>query len=249
MNPKALLKAVDAATKKNAPTILTGIGIAGMIATVVVSVKVTSKACKLLDEAKEEKERVLSKKETVQTVWKCYLPVALTGAASILCVISANKINTKRNAALNAACALAMSSAKEYSDKVIETIGEEKESEIRDEIAKDKMARTPASQSKVFATGMGDTLCFDAWTGRYFKSDVNEIKRVLNDVNYVMLNENGISLNEFYYAIGLDGVKCGEEIGWNIDQGMLELRFSTQLSDDGKPCLVMDFKTRPNSPF
>lgn len=249
MKPKELLKAIETGTKKHAPTILTGLGVAGMIATVATAIKVTPKAYLLVKDAEKEKEEKLTAIEVVKTTWKCYIPVAASGAASIFCVITANKINTKRNAALNAACALAMSSAKEYSEKVVETIGEKKESEIREEIAKDKVEKYPVSKSKVFETGKGDTLCFDALSGRYFKSDINELKRVVNDMNYVMLNETGVSLNEIYYSIGLDGIKLGEGLGWNIDRGMVEMRFSTQLSDDGRPCVVMDFKTPPYYPF
>lgn len=247
MKPKEFIKLVEKGTKKHAPTILTGIGVAGMVATVVTAVKVTPKAYSLLKEAEKEKEESLTVIETVKTTWKCYIPVALSGAASIFCVITANRIQTKRNAALNAACALAMSSAKDYREKVIETIGEKKETAIRDEIAKDKIKENPASNAKVFSTGKGETLCYDALSGRYFKSDINELKRVLNDTNFVLLNETEVTLNEIYYSIGLDGIKLGENLGWNIYKGMIEMRFSTQMSDDGKPCIVMDFITPPYS--
>ena len=98
-------------------------------------------------------------------------------------------------------------------------------------------------------TGKGETLFYDALSGRYFKSDINELKRVMNDMNFVMLNETGISLNEVYHSIGLDGIKLGENLGWNIGKGMVEMRFSTQLSDGGQPCIVMDFATPPYAIF
>ena len=55
-----------------------------------------------------------------------------------------------------------------------------------------------------------------------------------------MRDEMYISLNEFYYAIGLDGIKVGEDLGWNIDTGYIELDFSSQLAKDDTPCLVID---------
>ena len=54
-----------------------------------------------------------------------------------------------------------------------------------------------------------------------------------------------IALNEFYYEVGLPGTKMGDELGWNIDGGLIGLDFSSQLSEDGTPCLVIDYRIAP----
>ena len=55
-----------------------------------------------------------------------------------------------------------------------------------------------------------------------------------------------ISLNEFYYEIGLPSIKIGEDIGWNIDrEGYIDLRFSSQLNDNDKPVFVIDYGCGP----
>ena len=60
-----------------------------------------------------------------------------------------------------------------------------------------------------------------------------------------MLDEGYISLNDFYYEIALPETKLGDELGWHIDNGLVDLRFSSQLAEDGTPCLVIDYQIAP----
>ena len=59
-----------------------------------------------------------------------------------------------------------------------------------------------------------------------------------------MINEMDVSLNDFYYEIGLDGISIGEELGWNVNE-FIELNFSSQLASDGTPCLVLNYLVPP----
>ena len=85
----------------------------------------------------------------------------------------------------------------------------------------------------------------DSMSGRYFKSDMESIKQAINKLNRRRTYENYISLNEFYGEIGLNDVKNGELLGWNIDSGLIEPTFSTCLTEDGRPCIVLDFMVEP----
>ena len=86
---------------KHSPDILLGVGIAGMVGTVVLAVAATPKAIKLIEKKKELDEvDNLTPMETVKTTWKCYIPAAVTCAASIACLIGASSVHLKRNAAL-----------------------------------------------------------------------------------------------------------------------------------------------------
>ena len=207
---------------KHSPEILTGLGIAGMIATVVTAVRATPKALTLLEDKRIERENngeepALSVKEVIQTTWKCYIPAVVTGSISIACLICANTTNVRRNAALATAYTLSESALKEYREKVVETVGEKKEKTIREAIVEDKIKNNPVNSSEVIVTDKGDTLCYDVVSGRYFKSDKEKIKRAELELNRQMLDEMYISLNEFYYELGLNGTKLGESLGWNID--------------------------------
>lgn len=241
-----IAKGVQTVMKKHSPEILTGIGIAGMITTAVMAVKVTPKALELIEEKKKEIEvEELTAIDTVKSTWKCYIPAAITCTMSAVCLISANSVNARRNAALATAYTLSESALREYKDKVIETIGEKKEQAVRDSIAKDKIVDNPVSNREVIFTNKGDTLCYDVVSGRYFKSDINKIKNAENELNRRMRDEIYISLNDFYYEIGLSPISIGEDLGWNIDKGYIDLDFSSQLADDGTPCLVISHRVAP----
>lgn len=243
--PKFILTLRNAA-KKHSPEILTGIGVAGMITTVVMAVKATPKALILIEEKKEE-EGVdkLPALETVKAAWACYIPATIIGGMSVFCLVGASSANLRRNAALATAYTLSESALKEYQEKVVETIGEKKEQSVRDAIAKDRIDKNPVANREVIITERGNTLCYDVISGRYFKSDIDKLKKAENELNRQMRDDMYISLNEFYYEIGLNNTKLGDDLGWNIDSGYIELNFSSQLTDDGTPCLVIDYQVAP----
>lgn len=246
----AAIRNMRTAVKKHSPEILTGIGIAGMITTTVMAVRATPKALILIEEKKDELEvNELTPKETVQAAWACYIPAAVTGTVSIACLIGAGSVNIRRRAALATAYTLSESALKEYQEKVVETIGEKKEQGIRDSVAKEKIERHPVSTQQVIITERGNTLCYDSASGRYFKSDMEKLKKAENELNWRMRDEMFISWNDFNYEVGLPHMSMGDDLGWNIDTGYLELRFSSQIADDGEPCLVIDYHVEPRYDF
>lgn len=231
---------------KHSPEILTGIGITGMITSTVLAVKATPKALKLIENKKKEiNTDNLNTIDTIKAAWKPYISTVLVGLASATCIIGASATNYKRNAALASAYALSERTLLRYRDKVIDTIGERKEHQIKEKVAQDELNNNKINNSQIIITGQGDTLCMDSYSGRYFKSNMEFIKRIVNELNRRLVYENYISLNEFYGELGLDNVKNGELVGWNLDSGLIDPTFSTCLTDDGQPCLVLDFTIDP----
>lgn len=245
MSKHNIIKSIRTAMKKHSPEILTGIGIAGMITTTIMAVKATPKALILIEEKKDELEAdKLSLVETLKTAWSCYIPSALVCTVSLCCLIGASSTNFRRNTALATAYTLSESSLKEYQEKVTHTIGEKKEQVIRDEIVRDKITDNPVRDVILTEKG-GDTICYDVLSGRYFKSDQDKINRIINELNRRMRDEIYISLNDLYFELGLDNIKLGDELGWNIDKGYIDINFSSQLDANGTPCLVLDYRVAP----
>ena len=220
---------------KNDTYILTIAGVAGTITTAVLAVEATPKAIQLIEEA-ECKTSI----EKIKVAWKCYIPSAISGATTIGCIIGLNSAHTRKNAALAGLYSIAQTTFKEYQEKVIETIGDNKERKVRDEINKDKVLNNPPDTSIIFS-GTGDVLCYDPMSSRYFNSEIEKIKRIVNELNRELLTEMFISLNEFYYDLGLKPIKLGDDIGFNIDNGLLQVDFSSQLTEEGRPCLVLNY--------
>ena len=160
MNLKTFAKAVRRSAGKNASKILGGLAITGSITAVYFAVTATPKAMILLDEKKQELGvEKLDVKTIVKTAGPVYVPTALSMVLSAGCVIGAVHVDERRNAALAAACTLSESALKTYQDKVLEAIGPEKEQEIRETIALEKMAKCPEpATDRCFLRPAGEVL-------------------------------------------------------------------------------------------
>ena len=243
---KDLSQTIKSTLSKRSPEILTGIGIAGMITTTILAVKATPKAMKLLDERYGDNNgHPIPKKEVVKTCWKCYIPSAVTGAASISCLIGASKVNLKRNAALATAYKLSEKMISEYKDAVVDVVGEKKEKLVREKVAENRMSSDPVTSKEVIVASSGNTLCYDYYSGRYFRSDFDKIKKAENEINRLLVHEMYASLNDLYDELGLEHTRVGDELGWNLDNGLIELVTSSKLASDGTPCLVIDYNISP----
>lgn len=262
-------KNISSTLTKHSPEILTGFGIAGMITSTALAVKATPKAIELIEARKEELNKKtfdenidsdyslknhkelnsLGFKETVKTVWKCYIPTAVLMTASTACLIGASSVHVKRNAVLATAYQLSEAAATEYKNKVVEAIGAKKEEAIRDQVNKDRIEKNPVTKNEVFITEKGNTLCYEPLSGRYFKSDIEKIKQAVNEINRRINVNYYVSLNELYNELGLEETRLGDDLGWNSNDGLLDLHLSSQLASDSNPCLVLDFCNQPKYNF
>lgn len=244
---KQTIKSVERVLIKYSPGILTGIGIAGMIGATFMAVKATPKALYLIETKKEEAEvEELTPVETIKTCWKCYIPATLTTVLSATCLIGASTVSAKRNAALATAYSISEAALREYQEKVVEVIGEKKEKVVRDAVAKDQIERDPVTKSEVvIIDSNSNTLCYEPLSGRYFKSTIDKIKKAEIKLDRQMIQEMYVSLNDFYWEIGLDETDLGDKMGWNLSKGYMDLSFSSQLADDGTPCAVIVYGIPP----
>ena len=244
---KQTIKSAGRVLTKYSPGILTGIGIAGMIGATFMAVKATPKALYLIETKKEEAEvEELTPVETIKTCWTCYIPATLTTVLSTACLIGASTVSAKRNAALATAYSISEAALREYHEKVVEVIGEKNEQAARDAVAKDQIERDPVTKSEVvIIDSNSNTLCYEPLSGRYFKSTIDKIKKAEIKLDRQMIQEMYVSLNDFYWEIGLDGTDLGDKMGWNLSKGYMDLSFSSQLADDGTPCAVIVYGIPP----
>jgi hypothetical protein len=231
------------------PQILTGMAVAGVVSTTVLAVRATPEALDLIESAKDRKASEtgvtkLSAWETIKYAWQPYIPATGVGLATIGCVVTANSVSTKRVAAMASLWTITETSFREYQDKVIETIGKTKEQGVRDSIAQDQVRANPVATREIIITTKGDVLCYDQLSGRYFRSDMQSIRKAENDLNQKIINEGSASQNDFYRMIDLPILDHGEEFGWTTDQ-LLNLSFSSVLSEDDQPCLAIKFSAAP----
>jgi hypothetical protein len=256
MDIGAIVSRARKAAADNTPTILTAIGVTGTIATAVLARKASFKAAEVLSERREADKKLInegqvpleeidelsSKKVEIGLVWKYYIPAVVTGGVTVACIVTANRVSNRRAAALATAYSVSQEAFREYKGKVFEKIGEKKEQAIRDEITQDRVNANPPGPIVLVGD---DVLCRDAHSGRYFKSNKNEIDAAVNEINWQLINDDYASLTDFWEKIGLSQTADSDEVGWNMQGGKFEVQLSGALSEDGRPVLEIQFLTSP----
>lgn len=244
----SLLQVTQQFIKKNASTILTCIGGAGVVATSVMAVKATPKAMKLIEAKKEEKGEKLTVLETIETAGMTYVPTVITGAATIACIFGANVLNQRKQAALMSAYALLDNSYKEYKKKVDELYGEGSDQEIRDELAKDKYEHVEVDYGK--------RLFYDEFSERYFEATTEDVLRAEYNINRLLSQGGGVFLNEFYDELGLETVDYGDYLGWSsweivetLCYCWIDFSHRKVVMDDGLECTIISMHFEPTFDF
>ena len=236
---------------KHEPEILMSMGIGGMIFSLAWGIKASFKAARAIDKYKETygKDK-LTAKETIKLTWKLYLPTVLSVAASVPCVIMSNKVSNKRYAAIATAYTISEAALQEYKDKTKEIIGEKKTKQIEESISDDRVNKTYSGGNQVILTGNGDSLFYEPLSGRYFKSNWNDILKAANELNSeAITNMSGqTTLNDWFQKIGLETTEIGETLGWNLmnnSSNLIDISISSHITKDNVPCGAIYYNRQP----
>lgn len=228
----------------NSPAILSAMAVGGVVTTAYLTGRASFKAADELSRYEPLDGSGLPLQDKIKHTWKLYIPAAGTGLITIAAIIGANRIGLRRAAAMATAFTLSERAFENYKDKIVEKLGENKERNVRDELAQDAVDRHPPTTREIIITDGGQVLCCDGYSGRYFTSSVEDLKQAQNNLNYRVLNDGYASLSEFYNLIGLSSTSHSDEVGWSSDK-MLELDISTTLTPEQKPCIYFKFYVAP----
>jgi hypothetical protein len=227
--------------QKNAPTILTGAGVAGFAITTALTIRATAKAVDVMpeiskditevknasqDEDPREQQKALAHVYLSSSLKlaELYWPVLAAGSASIVCVVSAHGMMLKRQASLVAAYTALDAGFKAYRRRVAEAVGEEKELELY------RKVRTCADLTDEEHDGevidMDDVLpspyarFFDECSRNWTKTPEYNLLFLRSQQDWAndRLQAYGyIFLNEVYEALGLERSQAGQIVGWKLN--------------------------------
>ena len=151
--------------KKRSPKILVAVGVVGTVVSAVMACKATTKINTILDETKEQLDKIHeyagnpdvaekynaedAKKDTAIVygqagvkLAKLYAPAVGLGILSISSILASNNILRKRNMAISAALAAATQDFKDYRNRVIERFGKEVDHQLRYNIKAEEIEET-----------------------------------------------------------------------------------------------------------
>lgn len=149
--------------KKHSPEIMVITGVVGVVASAVMACKATTKVSEIIEDAKDQVEKVHSviedesiseeeysvedSKKDLAIIYahtgikfaKLYGPSVILGVASITSILAGHNITRKRNVALAAAYATVDKGFKEYRSRVVERFGKDLDRELKYNIKSKKI--------------------------------------------------------------------------------------------------------------
>lgn len=213
--------------RKYSPVALSCVASAGVVVTAIAAAKVTPRAIALVYADSRKKHDgdpyAYTKKEAFIAAWKCYIPAVAFGASTIACIMGANALNRRQQAALTSAYALVQSSYKRsYKDKL-------KELYMEPEV------------SRTF---------YDSFSQRYFESTIEKVIQAEYHLNRNFMFAGVIPLNDFYEFLGLEKTELGDAVGWSSCNGdiyWIDFNHHRLTLDDGMEIYVIDMVFEPTA--
>jgi hypothetical protein len=222
--------------ERNSPTILAGLGVLGFITASVMSAKATPKALEVADELPYEATTL----DKVRALAPIYIPTAGMIMISAACIVASNRIHKQRYYTLLALYSIGEKTLQRLQESIMEEVGPKKAENIRE--------RSVAPRGDMPGNLILDehrVLCFDVYSGRYFRSDsVESIRSAVNDINELLLSEDFVSVNELYFLLHLPPMEIGDDAGWRADDGSVKIVLDSFIKDD-MPCVSISFVAKP----
>ena len=244
--------------KKHSPEILLATGTVGVVVSGVMACKATLKVNEILDESKQQidtihsvaadpnmaekytaedskKDLAIVYTQTAVKMIKLYGPSVGLGVVSLGCMISSNRILSKRNVALAAAYTAVDKSFKEYRSRVVERFGKQLDKELRynikakeiEEVSKDENGHEVVKKEVVDVidddpnTYSPYSIVFDDGNEGW-DPDPERTKFFLiqqqNWANERLKAKGHLFLNEVYDMLGARRTKAGAQVGWVYDE-------------------------------
>lgn len=252
--------------KKYSPVALSCAASVGVIVTVVTAIKATPKAVELVKADSRKNHNgdpyAYTRKEAFMSAWKCYIPTAAFGLSTIACIMGANALNSRKQAALTSAYALINQSYKEYKDKLKELYGEEAHNAIVDSIVSEK-----CKDVFLYASDWAGYSCldfgedtaaypeivrtfYDSFSQRYFETTISKVIQAEYHLNRNFMFKGVIPLNDFYKFLGLEKTEFGETVGWSSCNGdiyWIDFNHHKLTLEDGMEIFVIDMVFEPTA--
>lgn len=241
--------------RRNSKLILTGIGVAGVIGTAVLSAMATPKAVYKLKEKtgynpeKQTEQEKPKPVEVVKATWKCYAPAAAAGAVTIAAIVGSHKLSQKELAAMAGTCVLLQKSYGRYKEKVKEVLGEDAVKKVRDAFVIDK------KDEIVKPTNPDSVVFYEELYGKCFERTMVEVVEAVSNLNRAYVTCGEVSLGYFYEQLGIDTDDALKALGWNAsntsspEECWIDVSYELTTLDDGLEVRTVVFSEDPYPDF
>lgn len=232
--------------RKNSPTLMFGLGVAGVVATAVLTARATLRLEEKLDDhqsaneilkaahehdpertdADLKKDLTVNTARTVFAIGRLYAPAVLCGAASIGLLTGSHVTLQRRNAGLTAAYVTLAQGFEEYRTRVRDEAGEQKDleymygSDTKEIYSEGKNGEPKVEQVKIYGAPNGYSRIFNEKNSNWNPTpDYNLVwLRAKQKQLTERLNAQGyLFLNDVYDELEFPRIPDGQVLGWVAD--------------------------------
>ena len=208
--------------QKNSPSILFGVGVAGVVATAVLASKATLEVDGVLmqheaqiakikkagtlqpeqyDDDAAQRDTIVVYSKTVGSLVKLYAPTVICGLVTIACLTKSHNILSDRNAGLAAAYAIVDKGFKEYRKRVEKEFGTEKDLEFLHGVEEREYIEEGKQGHKVVVEKVARREGFPSVYAKFF-DEVNPSWQRNPDYNYVFIKARQQYANDMLKSRG-----------------------------------------------
>ena len=198
---------------------LTCLSVIGVVVSLVMAVKATPKAIKLLENSKDDKQEELTPMEVIKIAGPAYIPSAMICLGTITCIFGINMLNKRTQASLASAYALLDQSYQGYKKAAKSVYGDDADEKIKIQAANEMYISADGCHiyhPEVDCFGE-QILFYDTYSQRYFQSTLAAVLNAQYHLNRNFILRGEVCINEFYAFLGIDKMPCGDDIGWGLD--------------------------------
>jgi hypothetical protein len=231
--------------QKHSPVIMVATGTVGVVVAGVLACRATLKMDEILREAEDTKVRIakakalktekyneddadrdlkVSRIQLAVSIARAYAPAVIIGAAGIALIAGSHIILSRRYAGVTAAYAAVDKAFKDYRQRVIADVGEEKDAEYRyDLVDKEVFVDDEMGGHTETVKVLGENgasmyaICFDE-ASRNWKPEWSYNQMFLSAqqtwANNKLRADGHVFLNDIYRMLGLPDTKAGAVCGW-----------------------------------
>lgn len=228
------------ALKESSPTIMIGLGVVGVTATVILACRATLKMSDVLAEANEDVKEAEENNEGVDVqksvfsaqlrtaikIAKLYAPAVIIGVASVGVIAGSHVILQRRNAAMSAAYAGAITAYNKYRERVVADLGEGKDREYAYGAKEVEIVVEgpdgPVTEMAMVVEADNDGCSLYARTfeennikwSNYPGRNAETIMGMQIWANDLLNTRGHVFLNEVYDMLGFEPTTAGTRVGW-----------------------------------
>lgn len=224
--------------------ILIGAGIGGLIFSGIQLFNIGKKHANLYS------DKLISRKQKIQSTWKSYIPVAINVVTSSGAIIAGAIGLNNAIVATSTLVGVTQNALATYKSAVADTVSNEVKDAIQEKANKKAMDSDKSTPSYKDICQLDEMMCYDSYCGKYFYSNIVSLERAINCVNRDIMNYDMCSLNEFYSYLDKEGADIGNIVGWTSKEygrsgDGLSIVYHYEKSKHGYPVLVFSYSSDP----